>query len=278
MALSPLAVRQRLCFAVAMIARSFFTVALFACTVHVAQAAPLSIVRNGQDTPKTADALAGLPGHATLDFSATTEPLGHAVLALPLDALLSLDKPLKFTASDGFSVNLTPALFQDAARRGARPWIAIEQSPHSWQTRDGQDLGPYALVWSGPGASAIPRERWVDRLVAVVSQPDAADPAMLLPEAGAHHAGAVAFATNCLPCHRLEGQGDGDKGPDLGKPVNVTRYITRAGFTAIVRNPRGVRSWPAQRMEGFPEEALSRKDLDAIWAYLKALGSSTPLH
>ncbi|WP_349251802.1 cytochrome c [Gluconobacter cerinus] len=86
--------------------------------------------------------------------------------------------------------------------------------------------------------------------------------------------GQVIFAENCLPCHQLMGVGEGSMGPDLGRPIPVTEYITPKGFRAIIRNPKQVRKWPSEHMESFPESAISESDLDALWTYLQEVGQS----
>ena len=63
-------------------------------------------------------------------------------------------------------------------------------------------------------------------------------------------------------------------GPDLGRPIPVTEYITPKGFRAIIRNPKQVRKWPSEHMESFPESAISESDLDALWTYLQEVGQS----
>jgi mono/diheme cytochrome c family protein len=77
------------------------------------------------------------------------------------------------------------------------------------------------------------------------------------------------FATNCLPCHRLNGGGAGEMGPDLGWPMNATEYLTDQGLRALVRDPKSVRAWPLQQMPGFGADTLPEADLDALIAYLR---------
>lgn len=52
----------------------------------------------------------------------------------------------------------------------------------------------------------------------------------------------------CLPCHQLNGGGAGVSGPDLGRPMNATQYLTEAGLRRIIRDPRAVRTWPGRRV------------------------------
>ena len=69
----------------------------------------------------------------------------------------------------------------------------------------------------------------------------------------------------------MNGGGASDSGPDLGRPMNPTQYLTEAGLRAIIRNPRAVRAWPAQQMIGFSKAIIPDDDLDALVAYLRAM-------
>ena len=115
--------------------------------------------------------------------------------------------------------------------------------------------------WPYPLASLTavesPAHRWPQLAV---------DPA--LPANAPARRGEAVFAANCLSCHRLNGGGAGEIGPDLGTPMNATDYLRPEGLRAIVRNPRAVRTWPQQQMPGFSADALSDADLDALIAYL----------
>ena len=72
----------------------------------------------------------------------------------------------------------------------------------------------------------------------------------------------------------MYGGGASDTGPDLGRPVNPTQYLTEAGLRAVIRNPRAVRTWPNQQMIGFDQRALPDVGLDALVAYLRAMAPS----
>ena len=90
-----------------------------------------------------------------------------------------------------------------------------------------------------------------------------------LPPNAAARRGQQVFATDCLPCHRLNGGGAGENGPDLGRPMNATDYLTDQGLRALVRDPKSVRTWPLQQMPGFGADALPEADLEALVAYLR---------
>jgi mono/diheme cytochrome c family protein len=203
--------------------------------------------------------------------------------AVPLLALLSELPPdsrsdtLESRAADGFVAQIPLSLVTRAATGGAVPWIAVEPPNQPWPALPGkaQGAGPFYLVWQNPERSGVAKEQWPYQLasLAVVESPAhrwpqlATDPA-LPPDAPARK-GEMVFAANCLPCHRLNGGGAGEMGPDLGAPMNVTEYLTEKGLRAIVRNPRAVRTWPLEQMPGFTPEAVSDSDLDALVAYLQ---------
>ena len=76
------------------------------------------------------------------------------------------------------------------------------------------------------------------------------------------------FVALCMACHRFNGQGEGEQGPDLGRPMNPVDYLQPAALRKMIRNPASVRKWPDQKMPGFAEDTLSNSDLDAIIAWL----------
>jgi mono/diheme cytochrome c family protein len=82
-------------------------------------------------------------------------------------------------------------------------------------------------------------------------------------------AGQALFFMQCFPCHKLNGAGASDVGPDLNLPQNPTEYLTPQGLHDMIRNPRAVRTWPAQAMPPFPPDYLSDRDTGLVIAYLK---------
>ena len=89
----------------------------------------------------------------------------------------------------------------------------------------------------------------------------------------AGQAGGRGFAAQCIPCHRLNGGGASEIGPDLRQPMAATDYMTEAGLRALVRDPKSVRTWPQQQMPAFPPTILPDTDLNALIAYLKQIAS-----
>jgi mono/diheme cytochrome c family protein len=203
--------------------------------------------------------------------------------AVPLLALLgelpegAQADTLESRAADGFVAQIPLSLVRAGATGGAIAWIAIEPPGQPWPNLPGkaQGAGPFYLVWEHPERSGVASEQWPYQLASleIVESPAhrwpqlAADPS-LPPDAPARR-GEPLFITNCLPCHRLNGGGAGEMGPDLGAPMNVTEYLTEGGLRAIVRDPRAVRTWPLLQMPGFSSDALPDSDLEALIAYLR---------
>jgi mono/diheme cytochrome c family protein len=94
-----------------------------------------------------------------------------------------------------------------------------------------------------------------------------------LPAGAPARRGEEVFVAQCIPCHRLNGGGASEIGPDLRQPMAATDYMTEAGLRALVRDPKSVRTWPQQQMPAFPPTILPDTDLNALIAYLKQIAS-----
>jgi mono/diheme cytochrome c family protein len=207
--------------------------------------------------------------------------------AVPLLALLQGARDdqfdtLEVRATDGFVAQIPLELVAHGAKGGAVAYLAIEDPMHPWPTLPNQkaSAGPFYLVWDHPQRSKVRAEQWPYALTSIVlaQSPLHRWPQLALPASHsadtASQSGQKVFVAFCLPCHQLHGAGVGKVGPDLGQPMNVTRYLTEAGLRAIVRNPAAVRTWPEQRMTGFGRNTLPDADLDALVAYLQAMADA----
>lgn len=201
--------------------------------------------------------------------------------AVPLAGLIGASAlrdadTIETRASDGFVAQIPAALVGKAAEGGAVPWVAIEEASAPWPLIAGQDVsgGPFYLVWQHPERSGVTSEQWPFALVALtgVESPVRRWPQLAveaaLPNDAPERLGQASFLRNCLPCHRLNGAGEGEIGPDLGQPMNVTAYMTPAGLRALIRDPKAVRTWPAQQMVGFDAKQIPDAELDALIAFL----------
>jgi mono/diheme cytochrome c family protein len=196
--------------------------------------------------------------------------------AIPLSALLKDVEPgdhLQLLASDGFAVELSaaPALSQS----GSQAWLAIEDPTQPWPPlgEGKSSAGPFYLVWQNPAASQIGPEQWPYQLSTIRTlAPVAARFPQLLPSVDASpavQAGFAQYQKNCMACHRLNGAGDSQLGPDLNIPYNPTEYFSGNFLTRYIRNPQSMRRWPQGKMPEFSVEILSDQDLAQLIDYLR---------
>ena len=196
--------------------------------------------------------------------------------AVPLAALLDGVQPgdhLQAVALDGFAAELPAAPL--LSTQGARAWLAVEDPAQPWPALAAgkPSAGPFYLVWQNPEAAQIGPEQWpfqvsTLRLLAPVAQRFPA----LLPAADASaevQAGFAVFQKNCLACHRLNGAGDSQFGPDLNIPHNPTEYFAGNFLRQYIRDPQSLRRWPQGRMPGFSSETLNTAELDQLISYLR---------
>jgi len=205
--------------------------------------------------------------------------------AVPLATLLQgikADDHLQAVALDGFAAEMPAApLLQDGP---ARAWLAIEEPARPWPAlgKGKPSAGPFYLVWTDPQASGIRPEQWpfqiatIRRLAAVEARFPALLPDPMLTKDDPVRQGFALFQQNCLACHRLNGAGDAQFGPDLNVPHNPTEYFQPGFLRQYIRNPQSLRQWPQARMPGFAESVLSEQELDALLAYLKHMAGRKP--
>jgi len=186
-------------------------------------------------------------------------------------------KALQFKAEDGFVATLPVSLLTGAAQ----PWIAIEPPDKPWPPLKlgGRSAGPFYLVWLSPERSNVSPEQWPYQLRAI-SETDALPetsqeilPDASLPKDSAEYRGLQVYSANCASCHRINGVGAANVGPDLNLPFSPTEYFQPAFLRRYIRNPASVRSWPGMKMPGFPESVISDAQLNDLLAYLRSLAN-----
>lgn len=92
---------------------------------------------------------------------------------------------------------------------------------------------------------AVPKTKLVSQPSPAARWPAlAVDPA--LPPTDPVRAGQALFVVQCLTCHKPNGAGAADVGPDLNLPQNPTEYLTPQELHDLIRNPKAVRTWPAR--------------------------------
>nr|WP_286948110.1 cytochrome c [Pseudomonas sp. UBA6718] len=203
--------------------------------------------------------------------------------AVPLAALLNGVQPgdhLQAVALDGFAAELPAAPL--LAAQGARAWLAVEDPTQPWPALAAgkPSAGPFYLVWQNPEAAQIGPEQWPFQVVRFrLLAPVAQRFPVLLPAADASaevQAGFAVFQKNCLACHRLNGAGDSQFGPDLNVPHNPTEYFAGDFLRQYIRDPQSLRKWPQGRMPGFSESVLSDRELGELIGYLGHMAGNRP--
>jgi mono/diheme cytochrome c family protein len=203
--------------------------------------------------------------------------------ALPLAVLLHgftlpQSDGLQAVATDGFTAGLPAALaLGEAGNEGAVAYLAIEPPDHPWPKLDGkqQSAGPFYVVWLRPATDDIRPEQWPYGVVKISSAPSPQKrwPAMAvdaaLPADAPELKGLALFATNCMVCHKINGAGDAEVGPDLNLPESPVEYFQPKALHRYIRDPASLRAWKTMGMKGFSAEALSDDEIDLIIAYLK---------
>lgn len=198
--------------------------------------------------------------------------------AVPLAALLTgitPDDHLQAVALDGFAAELAAGpLLND---KGARAWLAIEDPARPWPalSEGKHSAGPFYLVWTDPQAGNISPEQWpfevasIKQLAPVAERFPALLPDPALKADDPVNQGFALFQKNCLACHRLNGAGDSQFGPDLNIPFNPTEYFGADFLKRYIRDPQSLRQWPQAKMPGFTEQVLPDGDLEMLVGYLK---------
>lgn len=202
--------------------------------------------------------------------------------AVPLAVLLPGLKPeshLQAVALDGFAAELTAAPLLE--NHGARAWLAVEDPAQPWPAlADGKpSAGPFYLVWTDPQAGSISPEQWPFQISGIKQLKTVAErfPALLPdPTLAANdpiNQGFALFQKNCLACHRLNGAGDAQVGPDLNAPYNPTEYFGGDFLKRYIRDPQSLRHWPQAKMPAFAASVLPDNELDLLVEYLKHMAA-----
>ena len=198
--------------------------------------------------------------------------------AVPLAALLPGLKPanhLQAVALDGFAAELTAAPL--LAKTGARAWLAVEDPAHPWPAlaQGKPSAGPFYMVWTHPQAGHISPEQWpfqvsrIKQLQTVAERFPALLPDPKLAADDPVNLGFALFQKNCLACHRLNGAGDAQMGPDLNIPYNPTEYFGGDFLKRYIRDPQSLRHWPQAKMPAFAASVLPDNELDLLLGYLQ---------
>lgn len=207
--------------------------------------------------------------------------------AVPLAALLTgitASDHLQAVALDGFAAELPAAPLLNS--QGAQAWLAIEDPAQPWPAlASGKpSAGPFYLVWTHPEAGRISPEQWpfqvasIQRLAPVAERFPALLPDPALAANDPINQGFALFQKNCLACHRLNGAGDAQFGPDLNIPYSPTEYFGGEFLTRYIRDPQSLRQWPQAKMPGFSPTVLPDAELQMLIGYLQHMAGRKARH
>lgn len=188
------------------------------------------------------------------------------------------DDYVEFTATDKFSIGVPARLLLAPPDTRPQAFLAIEPAAGPWQTIPGHAKGtpaPFFLVWQDAKPGEISSEYWVYKLasLAVTDSPYKRWPSLNVgndvPASHPAWRGLDRYVTLCISCHRFNGAGEGEMGPDLAKPMNPVDYFKPEAFRRFLRSSRSVRDWPGRKMPSFIEDVLSDEDMDALITWLE---------
>jgi len=263
--------------------RASFSLFLAVVLAGAAQSQTLKIADRQASKTVTAQQLLADP--ATRTVTIPNDPVyGRSMTyrALPAVELLKglaigREDYVEFTATDKFSVGVPARLLLDSPGTRPRAFLAIEAGTEPWPAipdRGKETAGPFFLVWQDAKRGEISSEYWVYKLASleVTDSPYKRWPALNVPDnlPSTHPArrGLDRYVTLCISCHRFNGAGEGEMGPDLAKPMNPVDYFQPEAFRKFLRSSKSVRDWPERKMPSFVEDMLSEEDMEALIAWL----------
>ncbi len=260
--------------------------ASFAVTAAPVVVAAQTLTVTGRDAARTYTVAGLLADPAMRELAVANDPVFKRAMtyrALPMavllrDARIGDGDYVQARAVDDFSVGIPGPLLAQAAPGQPEAFLAVENPARPWPVlskgTQKYSAGPFYIVWRVARPGQVSSEYWVYRLAAltVTDSPDKRWPALGVaadvPAADPVRRGLDRFVAVCMACHRFNGAGEAEQGPDLGRPMNPVEYFQPAALKKLLRDPESVRSWPERKMPAFDAESLSDSDLDAIVAWL----------
>ena len=258
-------------------------VLLLLILAYPANAASLTIeLDHSRTTWQTADLLKHPAAQTVQIVDDVSYKRNMTYRAVPMAALLpglTVQNHVQAVALDGFAAELAAAPL--LAQSGAQAWLAVEDPARPWPplANGKPSAGPFYLVWTQPQASGISPEQWPFQISTIKQLKTVAErfPALLPDPALAAddpiNQGFALFQKNCLACHRLNGAGDAQVGPDLNVPYSPTEYFGDDFLKRYIRDPQSLRHWPQAKMPAFAASVLPDAELDLLVGYLKHMAA-----
>lgn len=213
---------------------------------------------------------------------ASTPGYGDVTLrfkAVPMTDLLParyarLELSLVFECLDGFAATIPAMRVLAQGPDAPHAFLAVEDPASPWPPLKKQPeatAGPFYLIWQAGPSLRVAHEEWPYQIFRISVREAEGEFRGIAPTGEADSkakAGFEIFVRNCSPCHRLNGVGSGDVGPDLNSPMNPTEYFQEGIFEKYVRDPASLLRWPDQKMPSFPPDVLTDAELSQLRAYL----------
>ncbi len=188
---------------------------------------------------------------------------------------------LQFHCVDQFSAPLDKDLLLSRDPRKAIAFLAVEDPKKPWPMipKKKTSAGPFYLIWKNAAASKIGSEQWPFQVVSFSVKGSLKETYPLIhPQENSSQTvrnGFQIFTKNCFSCHKINGQGLANMGPDLNIPMNPTEYWQKQAFPQLVRDPQQVRTWPTLQMNvHFSAQDISDQEIDQLWAYLQHMAKN----
>ena len=255
---------------------------LFVLLSHAALADNgLSVTIGKVEKKFTAAALLARPETREIEIDDPSYQKPMKYHAIPVKALLAgmklpPDAVIEAVANDGFVAQLPTDLLLQPTSGASEAYLAIEPPDARWPVLPGKkaSAGPFYLVWLNPAATGIRSEQWPYMVAALRS---ADSPAKRWKELAVDKSlsavspirtGQALYVTQCMACHKLNGAGSADVGPDMNRPASPTEYFQPDALKKYIRDPASLRRWNGMQMPGFGKDALSDHEIDLIISYL----------
>ena len=270
----------------AAIGRALTLVCAVACLqLSEARAQSPTLTVSDRDSKKTYTRQELLTHRALRDVTVDDPVYGRSMTyrAIPMadllkDMKIGADDYVQARATDNFSIGIPGQLLGSASAAHAEAFVAVEDPAAPWpvlaKSHEKLSAGPFFIIWRLEPSAHISREYWAYQLAAltVTDSPLKRWPGLAVaanvPADDPIRAGLDRYVEHCISCHRFNGEGEGEQGPDLGRPMNPVEYFQIPALKKLIRNPSSVRKWPEQKMPRFDESNLSDSDLDALIAWL----------
>lgn len=256
--------------------------ALLCPLAALAQTATLTVADRGVSRTYTVRDLLASPQRRAVTVADPVFRRSMTYQAVPVADLLKglavvPDDYVQVTASDSFSVAIPARLLLNTDPAAPLAFLAIDDPAAPWPAIPGKGsrAGPFYVVWQPAGPTPVSSEYWAYATVSltVTDSPVQRWPVLAVgtevPAAAPIRRGLDRFVSVCMACHRFDGAGEAEMGPDLARPMNPVDYFQLPALRKFLHDPKSVRSWPDMKMAGAEAMSLTARDIDDIVAWLE---------